>query len=165
MRKLLVSAMFLVLAATLAFAIPQQDRDDRRDDDNHHDNGRHEGWEKHGDHDQNHDRDDHRDRDSDDHRHWDYDHDRAYPGRAFPHGRYDDVRHVIVFRTIDYHTRRVVLENSTWVVASYDIDHCRDWRWDRDPVYVYDDDHHPGWYLFFNSRVGRYVHVEYFGGR
>ncbi|MFY9531205.1 MAG: hypothetical protein WBC04_00435 [Candidatus Acidiferrales bacterium] len=165
MRKLLVSAMFLVLAATLAFAIPQQDRDDRRNDDDHHDNGRHEGWEKHGDHDRDHDRDDHHDRDSDDHSHWDYDHDRAYPGRPFPHGHYADVRHVVVFRTIDYRTRRVVLENSTWVVAPYDIDHCRDWRWDRDPVYVYDDDHHPGWYLFFNARAGRYVHVEYFGGR
>src|SRR6266481_5916672 len=40
---------------------------------------------------------------------------------------------------------------------------CRDWEWERDRVYVYDDDHHPGWYLLFNARLGRYVHVEYFG--
>jgi hypothetical protein len=30
-------------------------------------------------------------------------------------------------------------------------------------VYVYDDDHHSGWYLLFNARLGRTVHVEYFG--
>jgi len=28
---------------------------------------------------------------------------------------------------------------------------------------VYDDDRHPGWYLLFNARLGRYVHVEFFG--
>jgi hypothetical protein len=49
------------------------------------------------------------------------------------------------------------------VVASYEVDHCRDWQWDRDQVYVYDDDHHPGWYLLFNARLGHHVHVEYFG--
>jgi hypothetical protein len=48
-------------------------------------------------------------------------------------------------------------------MAPYDRDRCRDWRWDRDDVYVYDDDAHPGWYLLFNARLGRYVHVEYFG--
>src|SRR6266700_1496476 len=53
--------------------------------------------------------------------------------------------------------------HSNWVVANYDLDRCRDWEWDRDRVYVYDDDHHPGWYLLFNARLGRYVHVEYFG--
>ena len=65
---------------------------------------------------------------------------------------------------VDYRTRHVFLyDNSDWVVASYDVDHCRDWEWERDRVYVYDDDHHPGWYLLFNARLGRYVHVEYFG--
>src|SRR5205085_1421341 len=27
----------------------------------------------------------------------------------------------------------------------------------------WDSEHHPGWYLLFNARLGRYVHVEYFG--
>jgi hypothetical protein len=36
-------------------------------------------------------------------------------------------------------------------------------EWDHDRVYVYDDDRNPGWYVFFNSRLGRYVHVEFFG--
>ena len=81
-----------------------------------------------------------------------------------PHGRYDHVREVFVARRFDYRTRHIFLyDNSDWVVASYDVDRCRDWQWDRDQVYVYDDDHHPGWYLLFNARLGRYVHVEYFG--
>jgi hypothetical protein len=68
--------------------------------------------------------------------------------------------------SIDYRTRRALLyDRSTWVVAPYDIDRCRDWEWDRDSVFVYDDDQHPGWYLLFNSRLGRYVHVEFAGIR
>jgi hypothetical protein len=165
MRKLIASAAMMALAGTLAIANPRQDRDDHRQDrddrrdrddrhdrDDHHDNGKHKGWYKHGD------RDDYRD--------WDDDHDRIRPGRAYPYGRYEGVKHSFVSVSIDYRARRVVLyDRSNWVVAPYDIDRCRDWRWDRDEVFVYDDDHHPGWYLLFNGRLGRYVHVEYFGVR
>ncbi len=165
MRKLIASVAMMALAGTLAISKPRQDRDDRRQDrddrrdrdnrrdrDDHHDNGKHKGWYKHGD------RDDYRD--------WDDDHDRIRPGRAYPFGRYEHVKGVFIASRIDFRTRRVVLyDNSNWVVASYDLDRCRDWEWDRDQVYVYDDDHHPGWYLLFNARLGRYVHVEYFGVR
>ncbi len=158
MLKLIAGAVLLVLAAAPAFATPQRDRDDRDDRDEHHDrddrhdNGKHKGWYKHHDH------------DWDDHRHWDYDGDREHPGRPFYHGRYAHVRESYRSVSIDIRTRRVVLvDRSTWVIAPYDIDHCRDWRWDRDDVYVYDDDAHPGWYLFYNARLGRYAHVEFFG--
>jgi hypothetical protein len=162
MKKLILGTSLCVLAGTLALATPPQDRDDhhdngkhrgqeRHDDGDRHDNGKHKGWYKH-------DRDDYRD--------WDNDHDRIRPGRAYPFGRYEHVRSVFIARAIDYRTRRVVLyDNSNWVVAPYDLDRCRDWQWDRDQVYVYDDDHHPGWYLLFNARLGRYVHVEFSGVR
>src|SRR6266481_4822228 len=144
MRKILSGIFIMALAATLTIAARPQDRGDRHDRDDRHDNGKHKGQEKHED------RGD--------------DRDRIQPGRAFPHGRYEHVREVFVARRIDYRTRRVVLyDNSNWVVANYDLDRCRDWEWERDRVYVYDDDHHPGWYLLFNARLGRYVHVEYFG--
>jgi len=165
MRKILTGIFFLALAGTLSIAAPHQDRDDRHDngkhkgwdkhedrgdDGDHHDNGKHKGWYKHAD--------------RDDYREWDDDHDRIRPGRSYPYGRYEHVRGDFVARRMDFRTRRVVLyDNSNWVVASYDLDRCRDWEWDRDHVYVYDDDHHPGWYLLFNARLGRYVHVEYFG--
>ncbi len=150
MRKILAGIFFMALAGTLSIAAPRQDQDER------HDNGKHKGWDKHED------RGD--DRHREDYRGWDDDHERIRPGHAYPYGRYEHVREVFVARRIDYRTRRVVLyDNSNWVVANYDLDRCRDWEWERDRVYVYDDDHHSGWYLLFNARLGRYVHVEYFG--
>ena len=169
MRKFLAGFALMVLAATLAVAAHPQDRDERRDPDDRQDNGKHKAWDKHGDDDRgDHDNGKHKGwykhGDRDDYRDWDDDHDRIRPGRAYPYGRYAHVREVYVARRIDYRTRHVFLyDNSDWVVAAYDLDRCRDWEWDRDRVYVYDDDHHPGWYLLFNSRLGRYVHVEYFG--
>ena len=163
MRRVLAAALFLALGGSLATAHPQ-DRDDRGD----HDRGKHKGWEKHGDRDDDrHDNGKHKGwykHDRDDYRDWDYDHDRMAAGRRYPRGRYEHVREVFVARSINYRTRAVVLyDRSNWVVASYDLDRCRNWEWDRDRVYVYDDDHHPGWYLLFNARLGRSVHVEFAG--
>jgi hypothetical protein len=165
MRKLIVTAALVVLAGTLAVPSPAQDRDD------HHDNGKHKGWDKHDDRgDDRHDNGRHegqfKNASRNDYRDWDHEHDRIEPGRHYPHGRYDHVKESFVARSLDYRTRRVVLyDRSNWVVASYDIDRCRDWQWDHDTVYVYDDDHHAGWYLLFNARLGRYVHVEFSGVR
>jgi hypothetical protein len=163
MSRIMATTLMAALAGTLTVAIAQQDRDEHRDRGDRHDqdkhgndkgehrnNGKHEGW--------------HKQEIRDEHRNWDYDHDRIRPGQHFPYGRYEHVRSAFIAQRIDYRTRRVVLfDNSNWVVASYDLDRCRDWQWQRDNVFVYDDDHHPGWYLLFNARLGRYVHVEYFG--
>jgi len=163
MKKLLP---FLALAASVfAFppavsARPQDDDhgkhkgrykhgDDDDDDGYRHDNGKHKGWYKH------------HDRDYDD---WDYDGERIRPGSHYPFGRYPHVRHVIVVRGFDPRSRHIILyDQSNWVVAPYDVPRCRDWEWDRDRVYVYNDYDHPGWYVLFNSRLGRSVHVEFFG--
>ncbi len=162
MRKILATATLLGMALTPVFALPQRDRDDqgdrdehrgrreRDDDDERHDKGKHKGWDKH--------------EGRDEHRNWDYDHDRFRPGHPYPRGRYVELKHAWQCRRFDVRARQVILyDRSTWVIASYDLPRCRDWAWDRDVVYVYDDDHHPGWYLLFNARLGRYVHVEYFG--
>ena len=164
MKKLLTGLLFTALSGTMVLGAPRlQDRDD------HHDNGKHKGQEKHEDRgDDRHDNGNHKgwDNPHNPHANWDSEHDRIQPGRAYPHGRYEHVRSDFIARGMDFHTRRVVLyDNSNWVVASYDLDRCRDWQWDHDRVYVYDDDHHPGWYLLFNARLGRYVHVEYSGIR
>jgi hypothetical protein len=112
------------------------------------DHGKHEGWYKHGD-----DDDDQGNRhDNGKHKGW------------YKHGRYPNVREAIVVRDFDPRTRHIILyDQSNWVVAPDDVPRCRDWEWDRDRVYVYDDDLHPGWYVLFDSRLGRYVHVEFFG--
>ena len=180
MKKLtamLVFAGFLFAAAPAALRAQDDDHgrhrgwykhgDDDDDQGYRHDNGWHRGWYKHGD-----DDDDYGHRhDNGWHKGWykhhdrdDWDDDGGRIRYYYSRGRYPYVRHVIVVRGFDPRTRHIILyDDSDWVVAPYDVPRCRDWEWDRDRVYVYDDYSHPGWYVLFNSRLGRSIHVEFFG--
>lgn len=152
MLRFLGCGLILCLSGTVAYGFSGQDRDDHRDGDDHGEYVRHDDWARH------------HPEDRDEHRDWNYEHDRIESGHHFPHGRFDSDRRAFLTASFDYRSRRVILDDhSAWVVASYDRDRCRDWRWGRDKVLLFEDDVHPGWYVLFNERVGGYVHVEFFG--
>jgi hypothetical protein len=142
------SILFLLSCLVITVPAPAQEHEDL--DAHHTDWGRHHPEDRY------------------EHRDWNYERDRMVRGQRFPNGRFDydggDVHRLFVAGAFDYRSRRVVLEDhSSWVVAAYDRDRCRDWHWGRDKVVVYEDDIHSGWYVLFNVRVGAYLHVEYFG--
>jgi hypothetical protein len=82
---------------------------------------------------------------------WEHGH---FPGRLGGHH---------VYRLHGGTRERFLFGGFAFGVAPWDYGYCDDWLWDGDNIAIYDDPDHVGWYLAFNVRLNRYVHVQYLG--
>ncbi len=86
--------------------------------------------------------------------------------RPFEHGRFRFLgpryRYPVV--RIEIGARRVWLGSGfSFEIAAWDWPYAEPWCWQCDQFAIYVDPYHPGWYLLWDLRLGRYVHVRYLG--
>jgi hypothetical protein len=89
---------------------------------------------------------------------------RFHLDRPFEHGRFPGgigFGHVYPLGGGDMH--RFFFGGFSFGIAPWEYGYVGDWLWDSDPIAVYDDPDHEGWYLCYNSRLGTYAHVQYLG--
>ena len=92
---------------------------------------------------------------------------RFHLDRPFEQGRFAGIGrgHRYLVERIDRDAHRIWFPGGSFFeIAPWDWPLVADWCWTcGDDFIVYDDPDHVGWYLLFDRRSGRYVHVRYLG--
>ena len=83
--------------------------------------------------------------------------------RPFEHGRFQGATGRDHIYTIRGRRERFAAAGASFGVAPFESGYCDDWGWDTEPIAIYDDADHSGWYLAYSMRLGTFVHVQLLG--
>ena len=83
--------------------------------------------------------------------------------RPFEHGRFPGATGRDHIYTVRGRRERFDAAGASFRVATFESRHCDDWHWDSEPIGIYEDTDHSGWYLAYSMRLGTFVHVQFLG--